>query len=307
MKVLILGSSGYIGNRLKWYLKEQHHEVDGVDIGWFGLDAGDTLLDYNDIPVDTLLSYDTVICLAGHSSVKMCEGDIQQSWRNNVNNFVELVKKMSAKQRLIYASSGSVYGNSNIHQSGSFSFNPVNNYDITKYVLDLTAQGFMADPRSPKIIGLRFGTVCGASHNLRSELMLNAMVKSAIYNDKIQVTNGKIHRPILALGDLERAMHAMVSATDVRSAIYDLYSFNSTVNEIAMSVRKHLLKPIDIQVNPDRPGVYDFTMSNADFCNEFNFKFEVDQYTLIRELVKHYEFADPEDINGNRNTPWSYE
>jgi UDP-glucose 4-epimerase len=41
------------------------------------------------------LDFDTIILLAGHSSVKMSEGDLTSCYHNNVTNFVELLDRIN--------------------------------------------------------------------------------------------------------------------------------------------------------------------------------------------------------------------
>jgi nucleoside-diphosphate-sugar epimerase len=293
-KVLVLGGSGYIGTRLGPYLKALGHDVASVDIGWTGIQDPKTVVkDYRNLSADVIREADAIILLAGHSSVKMCEGPIASAWNNNVSNFVDLVGKMRRDQQLIYASSGSVYGN-----GYNDIFQPINNYDITKYVLDLEAQKFISD--GYKIVGLRFGTVNGYSDNLRAELMINAMVYKARNEGVISINNKYIKRPLLALSDLCGAMEAIIEQPIPRTGIYDLCSFTDRVIDIAMEVC-HATKA-DLQETPDRQGVYDFDMKNDRFGREFDFQFKATRQSIIEEVISGLNYsANPEAIIGDRN------
>jgi UDP-glucose 4-epimerase len=288
-KILLLGSSGYIGSRLGIYLEELDHDVSGVDLNWHGQHGIAAIeKDYRNIPADAIKEADVIILLAGHSSVKMCDGEIQSSWLNNVSNFVDLVGKMRRDQQLIYASSGSVYGN-----GYNEVFQPVNNYDITKYVLDLEARNFIND--GYKIVGLRFGTVNGVSPNLRGELMINAMVKNALNTGQVTINNKHIKRPILALKDLCNAMLAIVEQPVPRSGIYDMCSFTDRVIDIAETVC-HNTRAELIEL-PDRAGVYDFIMSNERFSREFDFKFTETKQSIVNEVIEFMGFVNVGDRN----------
>jgi nucleoside-diphosphate-sugar epimerase len=292
-KVLLIGSSGYIGSRLGPYLKDIGHSVGGVDIGWYGQRGVSAVeQDYRNLPADIVKEADVVILLAGHSSVKMSGGDIQSPWKNNVSNFVDLVGKMNRWQQLIYVSSGSVYGNGN----GDI-FSPINNYDITKYVLDLEARRFIND--GYRILGLRFGTVNGYAPYVRDELMINAMMINAQEYKQISINNAYIRRPILATSDICGAMEAMIESPIPRSGIYDLCSFNDRVIDIAEAVAYNT--GAKIITTPDRQGVYDFIISNEKFSREFDYKFTSTRDTIIEELASNtYE-------HGNRNEVKDYE
>ena len=111
--VLIIGSEGYIGSRIAHDL-QNIYDIHGIDICWFGQSNNYTeVKDYNQLTKEELSKYHTVVLLAGHSSVKMCDGPVLSSWSNNVNNFIDLMNKLDKGQILIYASSGSVYGSTN--------------------------------------------------------------------------------------------------------------------------------------------------------------------------------------------------
>ena len=101
-KILLIGGNGYIGSKLQEVL-----EVDVVDTNWFN-DKGNGE-DFKDFTSRHYSDYNTIILLAGHSSVKMSEGNLNSCFNNNVRNFIDLIEKLD-KQKLIYASSSSVYG-----------------------------------------------------------------------------------------------------------------------------------------------------------------------------------------------------
>ena len=99
--ILVLGNRGYIGSYL-CYAFSKKYNITGIDIGWF--DKSVPSIDYRTLSKQDLKKFDIIILLAGHSSVRMCEGDLISSFKNNVVNFVELLTKVG-KQKLIYASS----------------------------------------------------------------------------------------------------------------------------------------------------------------------------------------------------------
>ena len=110
-KVLIIGGNGYIGTRLHEYLSiDDVEDIDLIDTCWFGKVIEDTIVaDYKTMSKEFYSEYDTIILLAGHSSVKMSEAGSNSCFNNNVKNFIELLDKLTT-QKFIYASSSSVYG-----------------------------------------------------------------------------------------------------------------------------------------------------------------------------------------------------
>ena len=304
-RILILGGNGYIGSRLGQVLSQSMHNgepntVKTIDIGWFESQNNDERVDYRDLSATDLSLYDIVVLLAGHSSVKTCAGDICSPWANNVTNFDNLVKKLSNDQLLIYASSSSVYGNNNpdiIHSEDSISFAPINNYDLTKYVLDLHAQIAMAGGKN--IIGLRFGTVNGWSPVLRTDVMINAMYHSAIADGKVVITNKHINRALLGIEDLCRAIMRCINRPV--SGIYNLASFNTTVSEVAQIVSNNTSAIIEDHGNTT--GVYDFGLNCDKFKAAYDFEFEETPQTIVDGLILRY----PESILGRRDDYINYE
>ncbi len=293
-KILLIGGCGYIGSRLYKHLVSKNFNIKIVDIGWFGINQKNVLnIDYRNLNESFVKEYDSIVLLAGHSSVKMCDTEIQNSWINNVSNFVGLVEKMDKHQQLIYASSGSVYG-----ISGSHIFQPVNNYDITKYVLDLESEKLIS--KGYNLVGLRFGTVNGASPNLRCDLMINSMFRSAMQTGKIIINNKNIKRPLLAISDLCSAVETLINSEKRQSGIFDLFSFNDKVIDIALDVSS--ATSAEIYEIEDKDGVYDYEMKNTQFHSTFNFEFRGDRKSIIKELVS---WSD-QMVYGDRNTPKKY-
>jgi len=298
--VLVLGGNGYIGSRLRQVLKPTY-QVTSVDAGWFNLDPDSHILDYHDLTVEELAGVDAVIVLAGHSSVKSCLGDVKSPWVNNVTNFTDLLDKLPASTTVIYASSASVYGNSapgEKHTEEVHNFMPVNHYDLTKYTLDLHAIPLIKEGRN--IIGLRFGTVCGWSPNIRVDVMINAMYSSAIVMKEIVITNRHLNRALLGIEDLCRAVTTIIE--DPHPGIYNLASFNTTVSEIAEVVSTKLNVPIVDKGNT--PNVYDFALDTTLFETTYGFTFKETPATIVDSLVNGYTRSHIERRDDYINYDW---
>lgn len=283
--ILVIGGNGYIGSRLVYDLQSMYH-LDIVDICWFGKNLVDSFQeDYKNLTKEYLSKFDTIILLAGHSSVKMCNGTINSSWNNNVLNFINLVEKLDKEQTLIYASSGSLYGvNDKIQtEDDVIKFKPINSYDLTKYSLDLNAHKFIN--QGYKIIGLRFGTVNGWSPHIREELMINSMTKNSIEHNQLLVNNIQINRPILGISDLTRAIVSIVD--NPKSGIYNLASFCDNVDNISQTISN--ITGSKINYTADTANNYDFNFSVYKFEQTYNFKFQDSTTSLVNEIITNID------------------
>jgi nucleoside-diphosphate-sugar epimerase len=302
--VLIIGGNGYVGSRLRQVLA-QIYTISSVDCCWYNYDETSNRIDYHKLTQEYLEQFDAVILLAGHGSVASCNGDIQSPWLNNVTNFTDLTAKLSWKNiPLIYASSASVYGNSlpgQLFVESNKRFIPVNNYDITKYTLDLEAQ--IAINQGQTIMGLRFGTVNGWAPNLRADVMINAMYNTAKSQGKITVTNKHINRALLGIEDLCRGITHCIERP--RAGIYNMASFNATVDNIATTVAKELAVPV---VDKGKTAnVYDFGLDTTLFQETFGFTFTETPATIVDSLIKKYDQSHVERRDNYMIYQWEKE
>lgn len=309
-KILLVGGNGYIGSYLKFKFSELQDSKLGltsVDINWFSNE--NNAVDFKSLSREYLQSFDVIILLAAHSSVKMCDGNMLSSFRNNVENFIEIIDKIGKDQKFIYASSSSVYGDTknSIVSENYNTFTPNNYYDLTKQIIDTYAL-----QSNLNFYGLRFGTVNGWSPNLRTDIMINSMVNSALIDGHIKLYIKDIMRPILGINDLYRAILSIIKSEDRNPGIYNLASFNSTSEEIANSVSEILKLPVKFYDKKEiekitnvklQTTAYNFAISSKKFEKEFNFEFQENINTIVNSLITNFRNCE----KSNRNEPKFYE
>jgi len=294
--VLLIGGCGYIGSRLFQVLNEDH-AVDSVDIEWYGnhINRFNIVKDFTDLTKNEIEFYDVVILLAGHSSVKMCDNNMVPTVKNNVLNFAKLIEMIGTEQTFIYASSSSVYGDtkSYVVNEGYNRFEPNNYYDLSKHEIDSYAK-----LSGKRYFGLRFGTVNGASPNLRNDIMINAMTYNALQNGKVFCFNPAVHRPILGIEDLCRAMQTIINhGSDDNCGIYNLASFNSTAKNISLAVAEHTGAELEIvDTLPEtitnvklQTKAYDFLIDSSKFEEVFDFEFKETPSTIVKSIVTQFD------------------
>lgn len=279
-RVLVIGGCGYIGCRLAPYLRASGFDVSTVDLEWFGnVNAPENnCVDYRNLSTDFVTSFRHVVLLAGHSSVAMCRNNATSSFANNVHNFMTLVSKLTPEQRLVYASSSSVYGRTQeqLASEDDGIFTPDNHYDLSKFEIDCYARLSALD-----YYGLRLGTVCGFSQNLRCDLILNRMVLLARTVGYVPIFNAGVHRPVLGIDDLCRAI-ATVLRGPKRPGLYNLASFNSTVGELGQLVSNHL--GVQPRLLADSP-TYDFAINSSRFSESYSFTFQDTVESILNTLI----------------------
>jgi len=218
----------------------------------------------------------------------MSEGGLNSCFNNNVRNFIDLLEKLD-KHKLIYASSSSVYGSvgGKTVNEKYFGFEPYNQYDISKHVADLYAQ-----KSDVEYYALRFGTVNGYSPFLRSDVMINAMVNSAIVNGHIKLYIKDTMRPILGINDLCEAVRYILASGEDKRGLYNLASFNKTAEQIAyevanvmgVEVKEFEADPTQIKNTKNQTKAYNFSISTLKFRKAFGFKFKDTVEGLATEL-----------------------
>lgn len=249
-RILITGGCGYIGSALFRYLTERGHaccSVDNVKRGNPGRIQPNIHIDFTMMVPEHFAphGFDVLVHLAAMATVQECEKDPCGAFYDNLVYPVSMVTRcLKQGQQLIYASTGSVHSRNGL----------VTAYDYTKRSLEQAMRIFY-----PSAVGLRFGTVCGPSPNIRGT-MLNAMVESGMRDGVVRANNLTARRPILGINDLCRAIEAQIDHP--MPGVHDLCSFNTVVDEARLAVAGEL--GVETRIGPNSP-TYDFAMPCAEW------------------------------------------
>lgn len=265
MNILLIGGLGYIGSYLHQELiSNTKCHIDIVDLNLRGNKNGVPYIrkDYNDITKSELQKYDFVLWFAGNSSVSSCINDPERALRNNCINLIDFCLKLNKNTRFIYASTASLYSKKscadlsteNEDISINFGENP---YDITKYAFDYLIKNYFSN-----FVGLRMGTLCGWSPNLRSELVFNSMHISASKNKSINLMNKNSERSILYLNDLSKFIISLIN-NDIEYGFYNASSEHYTMGELSTKISNFWgnIPILDLGTTP----TYSFKIDNSKF------------------------------------------
>ena len=281
--VLLIGALGYIGSRLLDHLRAAGHQVTALDRA-APAGVGILPLDCRDLPSVFLARFSTVVWLAGHSSVKMATDAPADAFDNNVSGLLRLAQRLRPDQRLIYASSASLYsGNeapSQVITEDVIGFQYQNAYDLSKYAFDK-----LISTLGINFCGLRFGTVCGTSRHQRHELLLNSMVRSAVTTGVVNVSNPQARRSVLAMNDLVESIECMIRVVP-EAGFYNLASYSMGIGEFGAAVASHLGAQV---VEQPGTGTYTFSVDSSKLCKALGRPLQTTLPDLIDELAAYYD------------------
>lgn len=249
MKVLLIGH-GYVGSFLRPVVEAAGHDVVVCDQNLQRITGVPFALRcrYQELSFGDFRDFDVILWFAGHSSVPMSLADPDGAVANNCLDLLQLARRKPSRTRLIYASTASVYSaevEAGVDapppelSEAETKLSPVNPYDCSKISFDALARCF-----AENVVGLRLGTVCGYSPQLRGELVFNAMNRAAINERAVSVANPKSWRNILFLDDLAHYVTALMNAEGELPPILNAGSYNLTIGELAATVAQYHGVPI---------------------------------------------------------------
>ena len=282
MKILITGSSGYVGSYLIPFLRKKYpnYKLYGLDTGFYFQDLSADIT-IPEIHLDGVIfrdmrqqikylpkDIDTVIHLASLSNDPLGNINTKLTEEINVKGTQNLIKILNKKKfkKLIFASSCSVYGYSNYLVNEESKLNPLTSYSVSKVQIEnyLRKKNF-------KSISLRFATACGFSPRIRLDLVLNDFVVSALYKKKISIlSNGLALRPLIDVHDMcasiDWAVHRYNRINKHEVFNVGKNSNNIRIIDLAETVKKNIpnckIEILKKKDNDSRSYKVDFTKFN---------------------------------------------
>ena len=258
--ILVTGHKGFIGRNLWKHLEQQGHSL-------YGFDAvdGDPIELAKDVPWDKI----TKIYHQGAIS-NTTELNVLKVQRWNVESSIQIFEKaIRYKIPVAYASSGSVYGQS-MANHGTYDYNPLNYYAVSKYTVDLWVKENWSAFTAP-ITGYRYFNVYGADEKK------DDFCTSPVYRFSEQAKNDGVikifkgsqntYRDFVWVGDIIK-----IITTNAKSGIFDLGCSNSiSFLEVAEIVADKYDVPVKFIEMPEIiKGKYQtYTCAKREFDHSF--------------------------------------
>jgi nucleoside-diphosphate-sugar epimerase len=249
MRVVVTGGAGYVGNVLVRQLLNAGHHVHVIDSLMFG---GEALLplfiqekfsfaqcDVRDRPQleKELAGAEVVVHLAALVGYPLCKKLPIQAMDVNVGGSRNVVELMPKNARLIYASTGSNYGEVAGICTEDSPLNPLSVYGRSKTEAEevcLEREGSLA---------LRFATAYGISPRVRLDLMINDFCWQAIHQRYLVVYEKHFRRTFIHVVDIARAILHMIERLDsLQHQIFNVGhdSLNFTKEDIVKLIEKRV-------------------------------------------------------------------
>jgi len=298
MRILVTGTAGFIGFHISKELLNDHKNI------IYGVDNFDDYyspkykkmrinflrknrrfkFNYLDITNKKQIKlylknkkFDYVFHMAAQAGVRFAYLNPKKYIDVNVSGFLNLLKNLENKVRtkIFYASSSSVYGESNkFPVNENHKLNPKNIYGVSKLLDERIAEYFFR-VHDYNIIGLRFFTVYGEWG--RPDMFLMKLIKSLFDNSKFYLNNNGNHdRDFTYIGDVVHVIKKLMKTSSKKHQIYNVCS-NQPQNIKKIIEKNKIFNLVKFHNKP---------LHKADVIKTHG------SNKKIRSLLKNYHFSD---------------
>jgi nucleoside-diphosphate-sugar epimerase len=302
-QVLVIGGAGYIGSLLVESLLEKGYRVRVLDSLLYGAESLRPVKDHPNFElmvgdcrniqdvVRAVRGVESVVHLAAIVGDPACEQNQELALETNyaaTRMLIEIAKGHGVR-RLLFASSCSVYGATDVEVDEDAPVRPISFYGQTK----VDSEQALLDSRSenfhPTI--LRFATVFGLSYRPRFDLVVNLLSAKAKQEGVITIYNGQQWRPFIHVRDLAQATIQVLEtpAALVSGEIFNVGDkrLNYTLTQVAEIIRE-VFPSVRVEhiENSDRRN---YRVNFRKLSNKTGFEARYTVHDGVRELAQAFD------------------
>jgi UDP-glucose 4-epimerase len=282
-EMLVTGCAGFIGSNLVDALLRENHKVIGIDcftdyypraLKEANLSGAKRHKNFHFIEADILdisefPNVNIVFHLAAQAGVRASWGKSFTIYtRNNIDATQYLLESYKNRniQKFVYASSSSVYGNTELPAREISPLRPVSPYGVTKLAGENLCYLYYKNYNVP-VVMLRYFTVYGPRQ--RPDMAINRFFRTAKAGDAIEIYgNGKQTRDFTYISDIVDA-NVKSGTCEAVGEIFNVGGGNRvTVNDLVSKIKeltgsRSAIKYVDEQKGDVIDTLSDITKTNA--------------------------------------------
>ena len=244
-KILITGGAGYIGSMLCTKLVESGYQVTVVDLLKYDKSSLNHLYFYKnfkliieDIRNESLIKklvkkHDYIIPLAALVGAPLCEKLKKDAVSTNLNSIKTLCKLVTKKNKIIYLTTNSGYGigEKNKYCDENSPLKPISLYGRTKCDGEDLVRS-----KNKNHVCFRLATVFGQSYRMRSDLLVNNFVHTAIKKKKLTIFEPHFRRNFIHVRDVVDAIiFTITNFNKLKNNVYNLGLSSANISKIMLA------------------------------------------------------------------------
>jgi len=297
MKIVVTGGAGYIGSVLVSDLLNSGHKVTVIDNLIYNQTSlahiiGNKNLEFvfKDIRnVSDIKKYytqaDIIIPLAAIVGAPACAKDPLLATSTNKDAIIEMLRTLSANQRVIMPTTNSAYGSGDglSYCDEQSELKPLSLYAKDKVEIEKIVM------ENHNATSFRLATVFGVSPRMRLDLLVNNFVHRALKDKFIVLFEGNFKRNYIHLVDVVQAFNLAIDYPEkFKGQIFNvgLSDANISKNELCEKIKKYLPDFVYFNSNiGNDPDKRNYLVSNKKI-EDAGFKHTVNLDSGIAELIK---------------------
>jgi len=290
----VTGGAGYIGSHLVRRLLDAGHEVHVLDRLDYG---GSSLLRHCDSPGFSmtrgdiadravlrraLRGSDAIVHLAALVGFPACQRDPQDALRSNVEGTRAVLAESDSAQRLVFASTASVYGATGPElRDESWPVSPLSLYARTKVEAENLVKA-----RGEGVI-LRFATAFGVSSRMRFDLLPNDLLRIVMRDGRLDLYEPDFRRCFIHVRDVAAALHHALDNWDlVAGGTFNVGDPALNMTKLALAERIAQLVSYELRVvagghDSDERDYY----LSSDLFSDTGFRADSDMLDALRSVM----------------------